>query len=85
MINRSPLANAFEFVVIAALRAQQLQRGCVQRVVGTHKATTLAQMEIVAGKVARMPPFTESAASATESNGSAVESPPDERADKPVT
>jgi DNA-directed RNA polymerase subunit K/omega len=59
MINRSPLANAFEFVVIAALRTQQLQRGCLQRVVGTHKFTTLAQMEIVAGKVARMPPVVE--------------------------
>jgi DNA-directed RNA polymerase subunit K/omega len=55
MINRSPLANAFEFVIIAALRTQQLQRGCIQRVLGTHKFTTLAQMEIVAGKVERMP------------------------------
>jgi DNA-directed RNA polymerase subunit K/omega len=56
VINRSPLANAFEFVIIAALRTQQLQKGCVQRVLGTHKFTTLAQMEIVAGKVARLAP-----------------------------
>lgn len=56
MINRSPLANAFEFVVIAALRTQQLQKGCIQRVLGTHKFTTVAQMEIVAGKVARLAP-----------------------------
>jgi DNA-directed RNA polymerase omega subunit len=56
LINRSPLANSFEFVVIAALRAQQLQRGCVQRVAGTHKPTTIAQMEIVAGKVTRLEP-----------------------------
>ena len=56
MINRSPLANSFEFVVIAALRTQQLQRGCIQRVLGTHKFTTLAQMEIVAGKVERLAP-----------------------------
>jgi DNA-directed RNA polymerase subunit K/omega len=55
MINRSPLANSFEFVVIAALRTAQLQKGCVQRVLGTHKFTTLAQMEIVAGKVRRLP------------------------------
>ena len=55
-INRSPLSNAFEFVVIAALRTQQLQRGCIQRVLGSHKFTTLAQMEIVAGKVGRLPP-----------------------------
>ena len=55
MINRSSAANAFEFVVLAALRTKQLQQGCVQRVLGTHKLTTLAQMEIVAGKVARTP------------------------------
>lgn len=56
MIIRSPLANSFEFVIIAALRTQQLQRGCIQRVVGAHKFTTLAQMEIVAGKVGRLAP-----------------------------
>ena len=56
MINRSPLSNSFEFVVIAALRTQQLQRGCIQRVLGTHKFTTVAQMEIVAGKVERLAP-----------------------------
>jgi DNA-directed RNA polymerase subunit K/omega len=54
MINRSPISNSFEFVIIAALRTQQLQRGCIQRVLGTHKFTTLAQMEIVAGKVERL-------------------------------
>ena len=56
MISRSPLSNSFEFVIIAALRTQQLQRGCIQRVLGTHKFTTLAQMEIVAGKVERLAP-----------------------------
>jgi DNA-directed RNA polymerase subunit K/omega len=55
MINRSATSNAFEFVAVAALRAQQLQRGCIARVPGNHKNTTLAQMEIVAGKVARVP------------------------------
>ena len=55
MVNRSPLCNSFEFVMIAALRAQQLQRGCLPRVGGNHKRTTIAQMEIVAGKVARVP------------------------------
>ena len=40
---------------IAALRTQQLQRGCTQRVPGNHKITTLAQMEVVAGKVERLP------------------------------
>ena len=56
MVNRSPLANSFEFVIIASLRAQQLQRGCIQRVLGAHKFTTLAQMEVVAGKVGRLAP-----------------------------
>ena len=56
MIIRNPLANSFEFVVIAALRTAQLQRGCAPRVQGgSHKKTTLAQMEIVAGKIGRLP------------------------------
>jgi DNA-directed RNA polymerase subunit K/omega len=55
MIIRDAASNAFEFVAVAALRAQQLQRGCIQRVPGIHKRTTMAQMEIVAGKVARIP------------------------------
>ena len=54
MIHRSPTSNAFEFVAVAALRTHQLKRGCTQRVPGEHKQTTLAQMEIVAGKVARL-------------------------------
>ena len=66
MINRSPLTNSFEFVIIAALRTQQLQRGCIQRVLGAHKFTTLAQMEIVAGKVVRL------------ASGDAVVQPPGE-------
>ena len=57
MINRSATSNAFEFVSIAVLRTQQLVRGCIPRVAGAgeHKKTTLAQMEIVAGKVVRLP------------------------------
>jgi DNA-directed RNA polymerase subunit K/omega len=55
MIIRSAASNAFEFVAVAALRAKQLQRGCIPRVPGVHKRTTIAQMEIVAGKVARIP------------------------------
>jgi DNA-directed RNA polymerase subunit K/omega len=54
MVNRSPLCNSFEFVMIAALRSHQLQRGCTPRVSGNHKRTTIAQMEIVAGKVSRL-------------------------------
>ena len=58
MINRAATSNAFEFVRVAALRAQQLQRGCVHRVTGDHKHITIAQMEIVAGKVWRIPETT---------------------------
>jgi DNA-directed RNA polymerase subunit K/omega len=49
------MSNAFEFVVIAALRSQQLQRGCIPRVAGNHKKITIAQMEVVAGVVTRLP------------------------------
>jgi len=51
MVNRSPASNAFEFVVIAALRSQQLQRGCTPRVVIGHRASITAQIEVAAGKV----------------------------------
>ena len=54
MINRSPSSNAFEFVTLAALRTHQLRRGCIARVPGSHKLTTMAQMEIAAGKVGRL-------------------------------
>jgi DNA-directed RNA polymerase subunit K/omega len=56
MVNRSPASNAFEFVTIAALRNQQLKRGSVPRVVGNHKLITIAQLEVVAGLVVRVPP-----------------------------
>lgn len=56
MINRSATSNAFEFVVMAVQRTQQLVRGSVPRVpVENHKKTTIAQMEIVAGKIVRLP------------------------------
>jgi hypothetical protein len=56
MVNRSPASNAFEFVTVSALRNQQLKRGCTPRVfAGTHKGITIAQLEVVAGLVARVP------------------------------
>lgn len=45
--------NAFEFVVVSALRAQQLLAGCTPRLPGTCRATTMAQMEVADGRVAR--------------------------------
>ena len=56
MVIRAPESNAFMFVTIAALRNQQLTRGCIPRIVtGSHKRITVAQMEVVAGLVTRLP------------------------------
>lgn len=51
MIQRPPNVGAFQFVVLAALRAAQLTRGCLPRVDGVHKATVIAQLEVSAGRV----------------------------------
>jgi DNA-directed RNA polymerase subunit K/omega len=53
-----PDVNRFEFVIVAALRAQQLTKGCVPLLAGQYKATTMAQMEVSAGKIARVLPAT---------------------------
>jgi len=55
MIDRSKLANSFEFVVTAGARARQLLAGSVPRVeVGEHKKTTLAQREVVTKAVEKI-------------------------------
>ena len=47
MIDRSKLANSFEFVIAAGARARQLLAGSMPRVVvGDHKKITVAQKEI---------------------------------------
>ena len=53
MITRPPHLNAYEFAVVAALRAQQLMAGCTPRLCDEHSATTMAQMEVAEGCVAR--------------------------------
>ena len=53
MVSRPAHWNAYEFVAVAALRAQQLCAGCMARVEGEHSAPTMAQMEVAAGRVAR--------------------------------
>ena len=53
MVSRPSRIEAFEFVVVSVLRAQQLMRGCIPRLDGEHKAITMAQMEVSAGKVSR--------------------------------
>jgi DNA-directed RNA polymerase subunit K/omega len=56
MIDRSKLANSFEFIVTAGARARQLLAGSTPRVeVGTHKRTTIAQQEVVTNKVEKLP------------------------------
>jgi DNA-directed RNA polymerase subunit K/omega len=53
LVARPPAFNAYEFVVIASLRAKQLLSGSVPRIEGDHSASTMAQMEVAGGKVGR--------------------------------
>jgi len=53
MVRLPPGLSAFEFVVLASLRAVQLSRGCTPRVVGPHKRIVIAQLEVASGAVAR--------------------------------
>ena len=53
MIHRPPSIGAFEFVVLASLRASQLMRGCIPRTEGIHKKIVIAQLEVAEGKVER--------------------------------
>ena len=43
--------GAFQFVILASLRAAQLMRGCVPRVDGMHKTIVIAQLEVSQGLV----------------------------------
>ena len=53
MVVRPIHLNAYEFVVVSALRAQQLLAGSLPRVDGDHGPSTTAQMEVAHGHVAR--------------------------------
>ena len=55
MIQPPPGVGAFQFVILASLRAAQLMRGCVPRVEGLHKAIVTAQVEVAEGKVIQVP------------------------------
>jgi len=55
MVDRSKLANSFEFVVTAGARARQLLAGSTPRVeVGDHKKTTVAQQEVITKAVEKV-------------------------------
>ena len=56
MVIRPVDLNPFEFVVVAALRTQQLVAGCVPRLDGQHPPATMAQMEVAGGRVVRSAP-----------------------------
>jgi DNA-directed RNA polymerase subunit K/omega len=58
VVHRPSESSAFEFVVVSGLRAAQLMRGSRPRVEGSHKVITTAQLEVAAGKVARIPLLT---------------------------
>jgi DNA-directed RNA polymerase subunit K/omega len=53
VVQRPTTSNAFEFAVLAALRAAQLARGCTPRVPCAEKIAVTAQLEVAAGKIAR--------------------------------
>jgi hypothetical protein len=53
VIHRPTDIGAFQFVVLATLRAAQLMRGCRPRVDATHKATVTAQLELAGGRVSQ--------------------------------
>jgi hypothetical protein len=54
VIHRPSGMGAFQFVVLATLRAAQLMQGCRPRVDGVHKATIIAQFEVAQGKVKQL-------------------------------
>ncbi len=56
MVKRPVEMNGFEFAVVSSLRAAQLMRGCAPRVTSTQKTIMTAQLEVAAGKVARLVP-----------------------------
>jgi len=58
VIHRPAGIGAFEFVILASLRAVQLTSGCRPRVDGEHKNTVIAQLEVSQGKVHQSPAFT---------------------------
>lgn len=55
VVKRPSGVGAFEFAVVAGLRALQLTRGCTPRVKGPHKLIVIAQLEVSEGTVARTP------------------------------
>jgi DNA-directed RNA polymerase subunit K/omega len=55
MIYPRVTSNPFELAVVAALRTRQLMAGCLPRVDPAVKHTSTATLEVLAGKVVRLP------------------------------
>lgn len=55
MVSRPHDMNPFEFVVLSALRAAQLQRGCTPRVEQSVKHAVTAQHEVAERRVLAVP------------------------------
>jgi DNA-directed RNA polymerase subunit K/omega len=53
MVHRPAQLDAFEFAVLAGLRAAQLASGSTPRVTGSNKLTVIAQEEVAQGKIVR--------------------------------
>ena len=58
MVRRPDDMNAFEFAVLAGLRAAQLHRGCTPRVDRSPKVAVTAQHEVANRKVLALPAAT---------------------------
>lgn len=56
MVKRPPEIGAFQFVILARLRATQLAAGCTPRLAGIHTHAVMAQMEVAEGQVTRLYP-----------------------------
>ena len=54
MIQRPPGVGAFQFVILATLRAAQLIRGCRPTIDGAHKHIITAQLEIAEGNIRQL-------------------------------
>ena len=67
MVHRPTGIGAFEFAVLASLRAAQLCRGCLPRVDGDHCRAVMAQMEVAGGTVAAATPEVPAAAAGSDS------------------
>jgi DNA-directed RNA polymerase subunit K/omega len=62
MVKRPRDMNTFEFVVLAGLRAAQLNRGCTPRVERSAKIAVTAQHEVAQRKVVRSSEMNDTAA-----------------------